>query len=81
MFKSKEHIDTVRRLAREIVALSKKDGEEHLALAPFSFMVAFMRIAEQNKSWDLLILFADLISQLSTLIDEVDIPVEELANT
>ena len=75
---SKEQMVLVKKISGEIIDLATKEGElEICALIPFSLIKTLIMVSEEHKKWDMLILLADLISQLSTLIDEVDIPLKE----
>lgn len=76
---SEEQMELVKDIAKKIRELAKKEGEmEICALIPFFLIEVLIKVSEKHKGWDLLILLADLISQLSILIDKIDIPLEEL---
>lgn len=77
---SKDLIFLITKIVKEIRELATKENEiEILALIPFSMITTLIKSSEKHKHWDLLILLADLISQLSILIDEVDIIVEDMS--
>lgn len=73
---SESQMELGKKISKEIMELAEKERElEICAIMPFSLIVTLIKVLEKLQAWDLLILLADLISQLSTLIDEVDIPI------
>lgn len=76
---SEAKMELIKKISEEIVELAEKENQiEIMALMPYSLFKLAIQLGEEHKQWGLLIMSADYIAELSTLIDEVDIPLEEL---
>lgn len=76
---SKEQMELVKDIGIKIHSLAVKEGEiEICALIPFSLLKTAIIVSKKHDAWPMLIMLADMVSRLSGLIDEIDIPLEAL---